>query len=72
VKPLINVVGDKVALGPIKRDQLSLFLEWFNDFDYSRTTSSVRPMALEVLEEFYDRDIKDRSQVHFTIYDRET
>jgi RimJ/RimL family protein N-acetyltransferase len=72
VKPLINVVGDKVALGPMQRDQLSLFLEWFNDFDYSRTTSSVRPMTLEVLEEYYDRDIKDRSQVHFTIYDRET
>jgi RimJ/RimL family protein N-acetyltransferase len=72
MKPLINIVGDKVALGPIQREQLPLLIEWFNDFDYSRTTSSMRPMTLEALGEYYDRDIKDRSQVHFTIYDRES
>jgi diamine N-acetyltransferase len=71
-KPLINFVGEKVALGPMQRDQLPLFLEWFNDFEYARTTSGVRPMTIGVLEEHYDQDIKDRSQVHFTIYDRES
>jgi diamine N-acetyltransferase len=71
-KSLINIVGEKVALGPMQRDQLPLYLEWFNDFDYARTTSGVRPMTIEALEGYYDQDIKDHSQVHFTIYDRES
>jgi RimJ/RimL family protein N-acetyltransferase len=71
-KPLINIVGEKVALGPLLRDQLPLYLEWFNDLEYARTTSGVRPMTLEQLEGYYDNDMKDRGQVHFTIYDRET
>src|SRR5439155_2422458 len=70
--PNVNITGEKVALGPIQRDQLPLYLRWFNDFDYARTTGSIRPMSAEALADYYDRDVKDRSQVHFTIYDRAT
>jgi RimJ/RimL family protein N-acetyltransferase len=71
-QPIINMTGEKVALGPMRRDQLHLYLRWFNDFEYGRTTSSVRPMSAEALTAYYDHDIKDPSQVHFTIYDRTT
>src|SRR5438105_11775148 len=70
--PYVNIIGEKVALGPIQRDQLPLYLRWFNDLGYARTTSSLRPMTAEALADDYDRDVKDRSQVHFTIYDRAT
>jgi diamine N-acetyltransferase len=70
--PIVNISGEKVALGPMQRDQLGLYLRWFNDFAYARTTSSVRPMTAEALAEYYDHDTRDRSQVHFTIYDRAT
>src|SRR2546428_6686086 len=71
-QPIVNITGEKLALGPIQRDQLPLYLRWFNDFDYARTTSSVRPMSAEALADYYDHDVKDRSQVQFTIYDRAT
>lgn len=71
-QPLVNIRGEKVALGPLQRDHLPRYLRWFNDFEYARTTGSVRPMAVEALVEEFDRALKDQSQVHFTIFDRAT
>lgn len=70
--PIVNILGEKVALGPIQRAQLPLYLRWFNDFEYARTTGSIGPMTAEALEGYYDHDTKDRSQAHFTMYDRAT
>ena len=49
-QPIVNITGEKVALGPIQRDQLPLYLRWFNDFDFARTTGSVRPMSRTLRE----------------------
>ena len=32
-KPIVNFAGDKVALGPIRRDLIPLFQRWSNNFE---------------------------------------
>jgi hypothetical protein len=45
--PILNIVGEKLALGPIDREHLPRYLRWLNDFEYARTTSGIRPMTAE-------------------------
>ncbi len=71
-RPLVNIAGEKVALGPLRRDLLPLFLKWFNDFEYTRTAGSIGPITAEALAAYFDHDSKDPRQVHFVIYERAT
>ncbi|GHO83913.1 GNAT family N-acetyltransferase [Dictyobacter formicarum] len=72
-KPIINITGEKVALGPIRRDQVPLFYRWANDFNVLRTLHIPRPSTFEENLAFFERDVEDekrRTVVHFTVYDR--
>ncbi|HEY3062088.1 MAG TPA: GNAT family protein [Chloroflexota bacterium] len=69
---VLTVVGERVALGPIRRDQLPLYYRWNNDLDVLRTTSSVRATTLEAFERLFDASIGADDQLHFTIYERES
>jgi len=35
--PILNILGDKVALGPQHHDMLPLYVKWVNDFEVTRT-----------------------------------
>ena len=68
-QPVINIVGDKVALGPHRRELLPFYLKWINDFEVTRTLgAAIRPMTLEAEEVWYER--ASRGEVGFTIYER--
>jgi RimJ/RimL family protein N-acetyltransferase len=68
--PVINVVGERVALGPIRRDLLPLYQRWLNDFGTLRTLFiPPRPMTMEEETVWYERAASDTSAVHFTIYE---
>ena len=71
-QPLINIEGEKVALGPMRRDLVPLYQKWDTDFRVNRTTSTARPVTLEEEAEAYDRYTRDSHHVLFTIYERET
>ncbi len=34
-RPIVNIVGRRVALGPLRRDLIPAYLRWFNDFHVS-------------------------------------
>jgi RimJ/RimL family protein N-acetyltransferase len=71
--PILNITGEKIALGPIRRDLVPLYLRWINDFEVTRTLGiGWRPMTLEAEEAWYERACKSESDRLFTIYDRET
>src|SRR5438105_2531929 len=70
--PILNIVGEKVALGPLLRQHLPLNARWLNDFEVLSTTSALRPMTPDQLEAEYERGISAKDQVHFTIYERAT
>src|SRR5215213_3060506 len=70
---LFNVVGEKVALGPPRRELLPLYWRWINDFEVTRTTlSGLRPITLEAEERWYESFAGAPDQANFTIYERAT
>jgi RimJ/RimL family protein N-acetyltransferase len=72
-QPIVNIVGEKVALGPLRRELLPLSTKWFNDFEItSRNGLALRPTTLEATEEWYRRSIEDDRLVLFTLYERST
>lgn len=71
--PILNIEGDLVALGPLRRDLLPLYQRWINDLDTTRTLDlPPRPMTMEKELDWYDRQSKTEDDVPFTIYERET
>jgi diamine N-acetyltransferase len=73
--PVISIIGEKVALGPIRRDLVPLYHRWINDFAVLRTLHIPRPSTLEETQFHYDAEVAEERQrrvVYFTIYDRAT
>src|SRR3954453_5339571 len=70
--PIVNVVGDRIALGPHRRDLLSVYQRWINDFGALRTLGALppRPTTLEQETAWYDAQRGDETR--FTIYERTT
>ena len=68
-RPIVNIVGDLVALGPHRRDLLPLYQRWVNDFHTMRTIGlAPRPMTLEEETAWYEREVG--GDIRFTIYER--
>jgi RimJ/RimL family protein N-acetyltransferase len=71
--PILNITGEKVALGPIRRDLLPLYQKWINDFEVTRTLAAgFRPMTWEAEEAWYEGASRRDREVMFTIYERAT
>ena len=72
-QPIINIWGEKVALGPHRRDLLPLYQRWINDFDVTRTLAiPMRPMTHEAEEAWYQRTSQGDRDIAFTIYELAT
>ena len=72
-QPLVNIVGELVALGPLRRDLLPLYLRWINDFGTTRTLGIPSgPMTWEQEEAWFKRAATAEGDVPFTIYERAT
>ena len=50
-EPIISSIGDKVALGPLRRDLISLYQRWFSDLEVMRAFAGrgPRPTTFEAL-----------------------
>ena len=72
-QPIINFAGEKVALGPYRRDLLPLYQRWMNDFEVTRSLAvGWRPLTWEAEEAWYEGASKNEREVGFTIYERAT
>lgn len=70
--PILNIVGEKVALGPLCRDLIPLYQKWRNDFQVQRTFGDLpKPVTLEERTRWFEDSIGPDS-FWFTIYERET
>jgi diamine N-acetyltransferase len=69
-QPIINIVGEKVALGPMHRDLLPLIMRWSNDLAARRNIGAILPQTLEQRIAQYERDIVDEDSVDFAVYER--
>jgi RimJ/RimL family protein N-acetyltransferase len=70
-RPIVNIEGDRVALGPHRRDLIPTYQRWINDFEMLRTIGAVqpRPTTLEQEEAWYAGNTNP-GEVRFTIYER--
>jgi RimJ/RimL family protein N-acetyltransferase len=72
-QPIVNFVGEKVALGPRRRELVPLYTKWINDFEAVRGLGvGMRPTTREAEEEWYERTSKGDRDAGFTIYERAT
>ena len=72
-KPMLNMSGDKVALGPLQRSMVSSFTRWQNDFAVSLMSGDpLRPTSRERIEERFERRLRENSSwfIEFAIYER--
>ena len=69
-QPIVNIVGERVALGPLRRALLETYQRWFNDFGTDRTQGDIPgPRTRERAERFYERRATDAETPMFLIYE---
>lgn len=74
-KPVLNIIGDKVALGPMHKGMLSAFVRWDNDFAVAVMSGDpLRPVSPDRIEANLEQLSKEQSvdAVRFAIYERAT
>jgi RimJ/RimL family protein N-acetyltransferase len=71
-EPILNMQGDLVALGPLRRELLELYARWANDFEAMSMVGSIaRPLTLDDEQAWYERIVGDEHLARFTIYVRD-
>lgn len=71
-RPIINITGERVALGPLRRDLIPWYTRWRNDFTVQRTFGDPpRPVTLEQRATWFEEETtSDAPSAHwFTIYE---
>ncbi len=70
--PVVNIVGQKVALGPLRKDLVPTYTRWYNDFYTLRTLGTTPvPLTLEQDEKQHERLVANSAtEISFTVYER--
>ncbi|EFH86777.1 GNAT family N-acetyltransferase [Ktedonobacter racemifer] len=72
-KPIVNLMGQKIVLGPIQRSLLPYYQKWMNDPEVNESRIyTLRPLTWEATEAWYEQTSKESNldAVFFTIYER--
>ncbi|MGI8857634.1 MAG: GNAT family N-acetyltransferase [Thermomicrobiales bacterium] len=70
MEPVVNIVGEQVALGPQEREMLPLFHRWHNDWATRRTLDDPpQPWTLDA-EGPWNASLQQPENAVFTIYER--
>mgnify|MGYP000557155954 CR=1 FL=1 len=71
--PVITIEGERVALGPIRKDLIPVFGRWFNDFATTRALGDIFPPLTETrLDAWYDMEVTTSDLIPFAVYERAT
>lgn len=71
--PEVNLDGDRVALGPLRRELVETYARWENDFSISAGRGVLPlPVTLDQATETYERMGRDEDTAAFTIYEKPT
>jgi RimJ/RimL family protein N-acetyltransferase len=66
----INLVGNRLALGPLDRELIDTYWRWLDDFRKTRTIGQPVPYMREQIEADYQQLGQEPRQTDFTIYER--
>src|SRR4051794_28584758 len=68
--PIINIMGEKVALGPLHRGLLPADYRWMSDFATLRMQGIIpRPLSILPIIARYESGIVDEEMALFAIYE---
>lgn len=70
MEPIVNIVGERIALGPLRRDDVPLFYRWGNDFFVRRTFDFPEMWTLEKATHEYERHAVAEHEAFFTLFER--
>jgi diamine N-acetyltransferase len=71
--PIINIAGERVALGPLRADLTDTYERWLNDFPTMRTQGDIPgPRTRERVTNWYERVSSSTDSVWYLIYERST
>lgn len=71
-KPVLNITGLKIGLGPLQKNMISSFVRWENDFLVtSMSGDPLRPVSRERIEERFEHRLKESGiwHIEFAIYE---
>lgn len=66
--PVLNIVRERVGLGPFRKDLLPLYQRWINDFGALRTLGGFMPSTMESETKWYEEWATSEKIIPFTIY----
>lgn len=69
---VVNIVGERVALGPFRRDLIPAYQRWINDFTTMRTYGTPRPVTAEQATAWYEKQTIKEERARFTVYELAT
>ncbi len=70
--PIVTITGERIALGPLRRDLLPRYQRWINDLTAARNLAVIPgPVSAEAEAAWFDR-VSTSGDVLFTIYERAT
>lgn len=69
---IVNIAGERVALGPFRRDLIPLYQRWINDFATMRTYETPRPVTAEQATAWYEEQTTKEEITRFTVYEMAT
>lgn len=73
MRPIINIEGDRVALGPLSRDVIPSLARWRGDFAVQRTFGGTpKAVTIEQATANYERWAVGDDNFWFIIYEKET
>ncbi len=68
-QPLVNIVGEKVALGPMRRELIPTYCRWHNDLSMSRTLGLSWPTTMQQEQASFENSQSARDRIDFTVYE---
>lgn len=70
--PILTIIGDLVALGPMTKHWLAIYCRWSNDLPTALNLGMCRPQTMEQESARYDQAAMSEQNTTFTIYERAT
>lgn len=66
----LDIVGEHIALGPLRRGLIRRLCRWNNDFATTRTLARSEPTTIDAMTAAFDAASHAGNAVDFTIYER--
>ena len=67
---VFNISGERVLLGPLRRELIPVYLRWSNDLETSRTQGLSWPWTLEQATAAFESRAASADAAWFTMYER--